>query len=125
MATSNSIASNIADSDPTGTGLSVAGGCRVGVGCAFSVAAAIPGQDTAFAVSISQSLTPADGGSVGAVSLASNSGGTGFNAAAGAVMQAGVGGAFHVQGDSGDAVTIAAVGTNITGGFDGDTTTDE
>ena len=87
------------------------------------MAASNPVTGEAFAISITQSLTPASNGNVGAVALSSNVGGTGVNAPSIASQVAGVGGAFSVQGNSGDAQTIAAVGTNITGGFDADVNT--
>jgi hypothetical protein len=120
-ATSNSLASDFAPVDAEGNGWSVAGGCRVFVGCALAIAATDvqTGQanDVSFAFTMSQAQ---QGFGVGAAALSTAFGGNGMTtSSAGGSVTPGVGGDFNISQNSGDAQTIAVVGTNAVGGFDG------
>ena len=61
---------------------------------------------------------------VGGAALASSFGGDGnVHNVSGSAYVPGTGGAFNISHSTGDVSTIAVVGTNATGGFDGDVTT--
>jgi hypothetical protein len=113
IATTNTIASDIAGAGASGTGISVAGGCKVFAGCGFAIAqtganlAGIPDTSQSISVAVSQAnnLT-----GVGAVALSSPVGGNGVNAPATSTLTPGVGGSFSFQNNTGTAATVAAVG---------------
>jgi hypothetical protein len=113
IATTNTIASDIAGAGATGAGLSVAGGCKIFAGCGFAIAQTGAniggGPDTSQSISVAIAQAN-QGAAIGAAALSSPVGGSGFSPAPTSTLTPGVGGSFSFSANTGTAATTAAVG---------------